>query len=104
MAKKKTPTKPAKSEWTVNWFEIPAKDVSRAAKFYQAVLGHKCNIMEFGPAKMAMFPAGDGALVQNKDRTPSKKGALIYFDASPDLSVALARVKKAGGKVIEPKF
>jgi len=95
----------------VSWVEIAVTDMKRAIAFYEEVLGTKLERHEMGPLDMAFFPmsaAGTGAgaaLVMHKDwYKPTMDGSLIYFAAtSGDLSVELARVEKAGGKVWVPK-
>jgi predicted enzyme related to lactoylglutathione lyase len=95
----------------VGWFEIPANDLDRAQKFYEEVLGLKLSKQDLGPLQMAWFPStGDGvgspgSLVCMKEYyTPSPDGILIYFTSpSGDLSNELARVEKAGGKILRPK-
>ena len=44
-----------------------------------------------------------GALVQAEGYTPSQQGVLIYFYAGQDLTQALDKVEKAGGKVTKKK-
>ena len=34
---------------------------------------------------------------------PSQKGILVYLNGGEDLSIPLAKVKKAGGKILVPK-
>ncbi|TWT90809.1 Glyoxalase-like domain protein [Pseudobythopirellula maris] len=93
----------------VNWFEIPAADLSRAVDFYEATLGVKLSIMELGAAKMAMFerdPEGHGAagsLIQNEAYTPSHEGTLVYFHVD-DIEATLARAEAAGGMTLRPKM
>lgn len=91
----------------INWFEIPVADMDRAVEFYNTVLDIQLTL---GPAgsgyKMAMFPmeqGSGGALMQGQGYIPSKEGTLIYLACGPDLSVALGRVEKAGGKILIPK-
>lgn len=97
------------SENSLNWFEIPAKDIKRAKKFYEKVFGIKMQEIEMAGMKMAMFPWEEGSgkaaggLVQSKMHKPSKSGAIIYLNANPDLKKALSKVEKAGGKIIMPK-
>lgn len=93
----------------LNWFEIATTDLARAQKFYEAVFAIKMEAMDMDQIEMRMFP-GDGmngkvggAIVKSGMHKPSKEGALIYLNANPDLSVALGRVEKAGGKVLMPK-
>ena len=93
----------------VNWFEIPVSQIERAAKFYSDIFDIKMEKQEWQGVKMAFFPGGGkdtvhGALVQGEGYTPSDKGTLVYLNGSPDLSAALSRVEKAGGKVVKPKF
>lgn len=92
------------------WFEIPAMDLERAMKFYQAVFG-------LGPTEITtddirrtttLFPgSAEGqagiSLNQTANFTPSDHGPLVYLDASPDLTPALERVEPAGGKVVESR-
>ncbi len=91
------------------WFEIPAIDINRGAKFYSTVFDYPpMQQMDFGGFKMAFFPSdgtglNGGALCQGTGYKPSEDGALIYLAASPDLNVALSKVETAGGKVITPK-
>lgn len=96
-------------ENSLNWFEIPAKDIKRAKKFYETIFGIKMQEMDMMDMKMAFFPwaAGNGkatgGLVQSKMHKPSKSGAIIYLNANPDLKKVLAKIEKAGGKVTMPK-
>ena len=91
----------------INWFEIPVKDLERAARFYEAMLGKKLKREVFGGTHMATFPTGamedvGGSLVADPKRAPSATGSLVYLDA-PDLDDALVRAKKAGGTIEMPK-
>lgn len=95
---------------SLNWFEIPARDIKRAKKFYQAIFKIKMEEMEMMGMKMAFFPWEDGngkatgGLVQSKMHKPSTtSGPVIYLNANPDLKTVLGRVAKAGGKVTMPK-
>jgi len=93
----------------VNWFEIPAKDISRARKFYENVFGIKMEESEMMGMKMAFFPyepmSGkvSGGLVQGPMHKPGSDGPVIYMNGNPDLSAALAKVEAAGGKIQMPK-
>ena len=100
------------SKHVICWFEIPATDIERASKFYGTVLGKTLQSMEFGTdCKMSIFQSGakegedivHGAIAQGKDYKPGATGPLVYFAAGEDLAPALARVEKAGGKILQPK-
>ena len=94
---------------SLNWFEIPVKDMARAKHFYQVSFGihmHEANLMNM---QMAMFPSepgsgkASGALVKGSQHTPSTDGVLVYLNANPDLQRVLDRVSGEGGQVIMQK-
>ncbi len=93
---------------SVNWFEIPVKNFSRAKKFYEAVLGAAIQEMPHPAYKYGILP-GDmqngvtGGIVEGEGYEPSAKGPLIYLNGGDDLSVPLAKVEKEGGKILLPK-
>ena len=96
---------------SVGWFEVPVTDMERAIRFYETVLDIRLSKHVFGKFEMAWFPEAEsqigsaGSLVKSEGNyNPSAEGVLIYFTAkSGDLSVELARVEKAGGKILHPK-
>ena len=94
---------------TLNWFEISVSDMARAKKFYETIFDVKLEETEMMGMKMAFFPAENmngkvsGGLVQGPMHKPSLDGAKIYFNGNPDLSTALGKIEKAGGKVTMPK-
>ena len=94
---------------SLNWFEIPANDISRAKTFYEAIFDIKMEEMEMGEMKYAMFPFDPmiakvaGGLAQSPMHTPSSTGSIIYLNANPDLQTVLDRVENAGGKITMPK-
>ena len=59
----------------INWFEIPARDFSRAVSFYKAILGLDIKEAEMFGTKMGFFPTDgknvSGAIVQGDDYKPS---------------------------------
>ena len=92
----------------LNWFEIPASDINRAAKFYGTVLGAELEIgEEMMPGYfMVMLPSEDGvggALIQGEGYAPSTEGTVVYLNGGEDLALPLGRVEAAGGQVLVPK-
>ncbi len=92
----------------INWFEIPASNYERAVKFYSTVLGAELQLFESNGTKMAFFPfepqkSVGGAVTYGNGNEPSDKGSFIYLNGGEDLAVPLARVEKAGGKILMPK-
>ena len=93
----------------INWFEIPVKNFDRAKKFYETIMGVEINVMPHPQMKYGMFPCDTknggigGAIVESEGYEPSSKGSLVYLNGGDDLSVPLAKVEKASGKIIMPK-
>lgn len=95
---------------SLNWFEIPAIDITRSKTFYQTIFGMEMEDQEMGDAKMAFFPwvAGSGkatgALVQSPNHKPSMEGSIVYLNANPNMDNVMAKVEAAGGKILVPKM
>jgi uncharacterized protein len=91
----------------INWFEIPASDISRARNFYNTILGVEMKEVEMFGTKMAFFPSDgsnvSGAIVEGEDYAPSREGTLIYLNGGNNLENVLSKVEGAGGKLIVPK-
>jgi hypothetical protein len=87
------------------WFEVPARDLDRATRFYEAVLGARLARAEMGPMTMAVFPyeklQPSGALVRADGYEPTTQGTVVYLNLD-DIRPALTRVKEAGGSVLLP--
>ncbi len=95
---------------SLNWFEIPALDITRATKFYETIFDTEMVPMpEMMGMKMSGFPMemgsgkANGALAQSPQHKPSMDGAVIYLNANPDIQKVIDRVEKANGKVVIPK-
>ena len=92
----------------INWFEIPAKNLKRAATFYEKVLQCKLSIQDFADLKMAWFPSSQdapgstGSLVEQESYIPSHQGSMVYFTVD-DIEKSLLTVTANGGKVLNPK-
>ena len=95
----------------ISWFEIPATDIDRAQKFYEAVFAIQMQPLDMDQVKMRMFPLDDpmegvgGSLIQTDGfHIPSSTdGPLLYLNGNPDVNIALNRVEAAGGKILVPK-
>lgn len=91
------------------WIEIPAKDVRRAAKFYEDIFGTRFVINE-DDVRKAATPADHErgvvgvSLTETKNFEPGDKGPLPYIAAGePGVDGVLSKVEAAGGKIITPK-
>lgn len=95
----------------VSWFEIPAVDLNRAQKFYEAIFEIQMIPMDLPGFQMRMFPLEDmmegigGALVKSEDfyKPSADSGTLVYLNANPDVQIVLDRIEAAGGKILTPK-
>ncbi|MCH2449893.1 MAG: VOC family protein [Gracilimonas sp.] len=94
----------------INWFEIPARDIERARKFYEGIFSFEMHELDIGDGlRMALFPAESGTvggtIIQNDDwyKPSNSEGPLLYLNANPDLQKVLDRVEEAGGEIIIPK-
>ena len=99
----------------VGWFEIYVNDMSRAKKFYEAMLEVQLDElvvpseMDDDAFQMLSFPFvpnepnASGALVKTVGMNPGGNSVLVYFSCD-DCSIEESRVDGAGGKVLKPKF
>lgn len=95
------------------WVEIYVDEMSRAQKFYEAVLDVKLTELPMpdtmGEMQMLCFPWAEternisGALVKMEGMGPGAGGTLVYFTCA-DCSVEEGRVESAGGKVLQTKM
>ncbi|MBW7676685.1 VOC family protein [Chryseobacterium chendengshani] len=94
---------------TLNWFEIPATDFTRAKAFYTTVLGVQIHEDPNPDMQYAYLPSDPqkggfgGAIASGENFVPAMSGTTVYLDGGHDLSVPLGRVESAGGTVILPK-
>lgn len=99
------------------WFEIYVKDMERAKKFYNTVLGTEFTDAQMPPGdsshdmKMAFFSSPDnqgvsGALIEmpgTKEGNGKSVTTIVYFPCE-DCSVEESRVETAGGMVHQSKM
>ena len=88
----------------LNWVEIPVTNMKRATSFYRELLAIDAHEMKLGNNDYALFAIKDkfnsGCLVKGDGYVPRMDGVVVYLNGGSDLSVILARVDKAGGKVL----
>lgn len=91
----------------VNWFEISVANIERALKFYAEVLEGDLQQMEMMGTKMVFLPMNGekvgGSFCQGDGYKHATDGPKIYLNGGEDLNMPLAKVEKAGGKVVMPK-
>ena len=94
----------------ISWFEIPAKDINRAQKFYETIFDITMMPIDLAQIQMRLFPIENqmnigGALVYNEQfyKSSSTDGPLVYLNGNPDLQKIVDKIEAAGGKIIVPK-
>ncbi len=91
----------------ISIFEIPARDISRAVDFYQAILGISIEKMEMPEMEMGIFPYEDqlitGVIVKAEGYIPSADGVTIYLNGGEDLQIILGKVEENGGEILMKK-
>jgi predicted enzyme related to lactoylglutathione lyase len=92
----------------IDWFEIPVRDMSRAAAFYEALLATSIRRENNANSTLGAFSHDDtgvgGCLIAEENApAPSTSGTLSYLGAGPSLDAVLARVERLGGRITTPK-
>lgn len=91
-----------------SWVEIPVKDIERAARFYEQLLGVEVTITDAPPRRMATlyFEPNEvgGSLLQAPGVEPGDQGAHVYLNAGrgSELEVMIERVRSLGAEIIIP--
>jgi predicted enzyme related to lactoylglutathione lyase len=92
----------------VSWIEIPAENVERAKRFYEAVFEFTIVNLDVGGEVYPCFPnkGGDGfsgALVQYEFTKPGNQGPLVYLNSYGHMELMLQRIAASGGTIIQQK-
>jgi predicted enzyme related to lactoylglutathione lyase len=93
----------------VSWFDIPTEDFDRAVKFYSEILGKEVRVDSFMGQKLGFFPmdgregVGGDIVPPGMGNKPCACGTRVYFSCEGVLDEVIARVEKAGGKIVMPK-
>ena len=86
----------------LSWFEIPAADLPRATRFYEAVLARRLKAETMGSETLSVFAHEEagvgGCLFAREGHKPEASGTVVYLCVA-GLDEALQRVGHAGGKV-----
>jgi uncharacterized protein len=88
------------------WFEIPATEFDRAARFYEAILGVSLRREEMGPMTLGVFPYAEpetsGCVMAGPGVAPGAGGTILYLNTGGRLREVLAATPDAGGRVVLP--
>lgn len=89
------------------WVDIPVKVLSRAMRFYSAVLDLTLKKEEFPTLSIALVPQGQGEIgvclfpYSEEEHQPSMHGPLIYLNCEGRLNEALEEVDNCGGRILK---
>jgi len=93
----------------ITWFDIPTLDFNRALKFYGEILGTPLRVDDYLGQRLAYFPmdpkgdVGGDLVPPSKHNKPSKTGTRVYLSVE-SIDDVIARVVKAGGKIVQAKY
>jgi predicted enzyme related to lactoylglutathione lyase len=86
------------------WFDIPVRDLDRAAAFYTAVLAVKVAKVDAGGFEFCVLDhdqGNGGCLVKNDAQVSATAGVLLYMNADGRIRDAVRQVAALGGKVLQ---
>jgi predicted enzyme related to lactoylglutathione lyase len=90
------------------WFEIPAANFDRAAKFYETIFAEALKRDQYGKQQMAVFPyerpSVSGCVMEAPDLAGKDAGTVVYLNCDGRLADVAGRVEKAGGKLLTPRI
>lgn len=90
------------------WFEIPAANFDRAAKFYETIFAEELKRDQYGKQQMAVFPyerpSVSGCVMEAPDLAGKDAGTVVYLNCDGRLADVAGRVEKAGGKLLTPRI
>lgn len=93
----------------VGWFEIYVQDMTRAKKFYEAVLQVKLEKLNSADPELWSFPGSmtsygaPGALARMQGVSSGGNSTLVYFSCA-DCAVEAKRAVASGGRIEKEKF
>lgn len=92
---------------SITLFEIPATDITRAIRFYEALWEIRIDAFDIGGMRMGILPndgrSAPGVIIQMDGSVPSADGVTLYLTAGDDLQAVLDRVEPNGGRILLPK-
>jgi predicted enzyme related to lactoylglutathione lyase len=85
------------------WADIPVRDLDRAAAFYEAVLGAKVHLEQFGDYRFGVIDHqdGNGGCLVPAEGPITGGGPLVYLNANGRLKQAVAAITERGGTIVE---
>ena len=95
---------------SIQWIQIPAKNISRAATFYENVFGAAFFFEKLNDLPHAIFKPDEegkkiihGAIAEVPDKESVGNGPVLFFDATGNFETIMELVEEFGGKVTHAK-
>lgn len=96
-------TKPSPAPESINYLELPAKDLAANKAFFSSVFGWK--FTDYGPEYSAFHNAGvEGGFFLSPLASCSQTGAALIVFYSADLAHSESKITAAGGRIVKPVF
>ena len=91
----------------IRWFEIPARDIDRAQRFFETLLRLQLQREAMGSQTTLAIvpyqqPGAGGCLMHALGMEPAAKGTLACLGVA-ELDAVLGRLQRAGGTLLTPK-
>jgi uncharacterized protein len=88
----------------VVWFDVPVRDLDRAANFYASVLNVRVNRESFEGCELGVIEhhEGNGGCLVPGAEEIAAGGVLIYLNVDGRIREAVSQVLPHGGTVIKP--
>jgi predicted enzyme related to lactoylglutathione lyase len=94
----------------VQWIQIPAKKLNRAATFYEEVFSAAFFFEELNSIPHAVFRVAKngkklihGAIIELQGISNTGTGPVLFFDATGNFETILELIKENGGEIIKNK-
>jgi predicted enzyme related to lactoylglutathione lyase len=82
------------------WFEIPAMNFERAARFYETIFNARLRRQTIGGQKMGVFPyerpSVSGCVMEAPALAGQATGTIVYLNCNGHIDEVIERVERAG--------
>ncbi len=95
---------------SIDWIQIPTKNLKRAASFYENVFEASFFFENLNGIPHAIFKEGEngkklvnGALIELSSGEITGSGPVLFFDATGDFETIMALIEENSGKITHAK-
>lgn len=88
---------------TINYLELPARDIPATKKFFEEVF--QWTFQDYGDEYTAFTEDRlEGGFYQSEHQSSTENGATLIVFYSGDLVSTQEKIQKAGGEIVKPVF